>query len=110
MAAEWRLSPDERTRDGAPWTWPVLRGVPVPRQVRPARVEGSRLALKHTLATLAVGECFAVNGYPQKSGRTALQTTSLQVAREVRQYARDFGIRITCRCVGKGVVMVWRTA
>lgn len=113
--AEWRARP-ERWKD-RPWTWPILRGVPVPPQSKPVlgRLDVYSTAVKHTMAALEVGDAFMVNGYPQKTGkardgRNSLRATSLQPSREVRGYAREFGYRIKCRTVGRGVVMVWRVA
>lgn len=107
----WKPRP--REWKARPWVWPILHGVPVPPQYKPLRAEAVAMGIKHTLAALEVGECFVVNGYGQKAadGRQGLaHRTSLQVANDVRRLARDFGIRITCRTVGRGVVMVWRTA
>jgi hypothetical protein len=116
MSIGWRERP-ERWKD-RPWTWPILRGVPVPVQSKPVlgRLDVWTTAVKHTMAALDVGDAFLVNGYPQQSGkakdgrRQSLRATSLQPSREVRQYAREFGYGIKCRTVGRGVVMVWRTA
>lgn len=114
--AEWRRKP--RHRNPGPWLWPILRGVPVVCQSKPILLglNAYTSAVKHTIAALEVGDCFVVNGYPQKARKASdgrsldLRATALQPSREVKQYAKDFGYKIKCRTIGRGVVMVWRVA
>ncbi len=102
--AEWKPRPHRW--EGGDWLWPVVRGVPVPLKGKAvsAKVPQNGRAIKATMARLEVGDAMFVQGYPNGT------STALAPDQRVRQYARDFGYRITCRTVGRGVVMVWRVA
>lgn len=102
MSAAWRERPHRW--EGGDWLWPILHGVPIPAKgkVITAHLPQNGRAIKATMAALQEGDAMFVQGYPNGS------PTSLAPDHCVREYARDFGYRIVCRTVGRGVIMVWR--
>lgn len=104
--ADWKPRP--RRWETRQWHWPILKGVPIPKAMRePAGYNVVYRALKPTIAAMEVGDCIVLAGWAAQPG---VYKAAQQPGREVKGYAKDFGYKIKCRTVGRGVVMVWRVA